>query len=260
MYSFESLEFKNNFSIELKDQLSVEVDQYIEHSEPLAEGSYKLTLSDSNRSVFEIVTADYASAWPDISGAAGFFVTGRGEEGTVARSWPAGSTLYASVTAGMLEDIRSDLSYIYDKLNEPSGALFAGQVQIEFEFAVPRNSHIDKITAIGIKQGIGYTATYIPLNETETMYSRMSYDGIDSITVNGSDVTRGRVVLPASSSRPINQYVPQYMSISVTGGSNPAEFEVKIRITKDGLLLGEKTVMWPISLEQKEYEIEYEFW
>lgn len=59
----------------------------------LPDGSYRLCISDASGDMFEVVDA------VAVSGAATFT---RGLEGTAAQEWPAGSSIYCSVTAGML--------------------------------------------------------------------------------------------------------------------------------------------------------------
>ncbi|SHM76442.1 hypothetical protein [Phytopseudomonas punonensis] len=69
----------------------------------LEDGDYQFTLTDDAAAAtrWEIVTAEVLS---------GNATLVRGQEGTVAQSWPAGSVIYNSVTAGTLNTIDSRLA------------------------------------------------------------------------------------------------------------------------------------------------------
>ncbi|WP_298187836.1 hypothetical protein [uncultured Pseudomonas sp.] len=59
----------------------------------LPDGSYRLCISDASGALFEVVDAVAVSGTATLT---------RGLEGTTAQEWPAGSSIYCSVTAGML--------------------------------------------------------------------------------------------------------------------------------------------------------------
>jgi len=66
----------------------------------LASGDYLLTLVDSANSIEQ-------TAWEVmlVKVAAGVATATRGQEGTLARSWPVGSLIYCSVTAGTISGL-----------------------------------------------------------------------------------------------------------------------------------------------------------
>lgn len=73
----------------------------------LADGSYRLTLSDSVRSRWEIVDAVV------INGAA---TLTRAREGTTDQNWPGGSVIYCAVTAGQLNTLLAHIADIEARL------------------------------------------------------------------------------------------------------------------------------------------------
>lgn len=67
----------------------------------LPDGLYRLTLTDTGRTRWEIVLATVT---------AGTAALQRGQEGTAVQAWPVGSVLYQSVTAGQMQYLYSQLA------------------------------------------------------------------------------------------------------------------------------------------------------
>lgn len=67
----------------------------------LPDGDYRLTLSDAERTRWEIVLATVS---------AGSATLTRAQEGTADQDWPAGSVIYCDLTAGVLNDMLARLA------------------------------------------------------------------------------------------------------------------------------------------------------
>lgn len=84
----------------------------------LADGEYRLSIADSATAPtrWEIVGASVVGGEADLA---------RGLEGTVAQDWPAGSVIYASITAGMLGELYQRLASLEARVTalEPSSGL-----------------------------------------------------------------------------------------------------------------------------------------
>ncbi|SEI17247.1 hypothetical protein [Pseudomonas asplenii] len=82
----------------------------------LASGDYLLTLVDSANSIEQ-------TAWEVmlVKVAAGVATATRGQEGTLARSWPVGSLIYCSVTAGTISGLFNAVVDLQQRVNTLEG-------------------------------------------------------------------------------------------------------------------------------------------
>jgi len=77
----------------------------------LPDGQYRLTVSDAlgaAATAWEYVTATVAGGVADLL---------RGEEGSMAREWPAGSVIYCSLTAGVLISLSSQIAALQARVS-----------------------------------------------------------------------------------------------------------------------------------------------
>lgn len=81
----------------------------------LPDGSYRLCISDASGDLFEVVDAAVVSGTATLT---------RGLEGTTAQEWPAGSSIYCSVTAGILAGF-GVAGGVYRGDGEPDGVVSA---------------------------------------------------------------------------------------------------------------------------------------
>lgn len=81
----------------------------------LPDGTYRLSISDADRSLFEVVEAVVTSGTATLT---------RALEGTTAQEWAAGSSIYCSVTAGVLAGF-GVAGGVYRGDGEPDGVVSA---------------------------------------------------------------------------------------------------------------------------------------
>lgn len=82
----------------------------------LPDGDYRLTLTDAERTRWEIIDALVA---------AGSATLTRAQEGTADQAWPAGSVIYCAVTAGQLNSLLARIEALEQGEGLPDGALVA---------------------------------------------------------------------------------------------------------------------------------------
>lgn len=108
------MDYINNFSAVLTDALSESGQSLPVAADDLARvgsGSFTLTIAPA----LNIDTADREIITISDS------VLSRGQEGTIAKSWPVGSVVYAAVTAGQLTDASDAVSDLVDRIGSEMG-------------------------------------------------------------------------------------------------------------------------------------------
>lgn len=91
------MKFINNWQATLTNALPAGGSTLPADTGRLQGGVYRLTITEPEPTP--------GSSWEIMDVASGGAITARGLEGTTARQWPAGSVVYAGLTAGMLEAI-----------------------------------------------------------------------------------------------------------------------------------------------------------
>lgn len=272
MLEFSEISYLNNFSIKIPIAISDAPMEVVFCDLEASDGdAFTLTFSSDDASVFEIVDAVY---WDDVEGDegdSGFLITTRGLQGTAARSWPADSRLYCSITAGFANEVADQLSVIDSRVEDLESSAtvdeYASRLQVHFLFDTPRDNTLDRVTEIRWENYIGHTGwradamglIAMPLGVFELV-------GFDYFVLSGARVRRARLVLSESYGQQITNGQTQFLKITVRGadssysGDCTAAMPATIQIVQDGMVLGGEQVEWPSQGSTAVYHIEYQFY
>lgn len=126
----------------------------------LPDGVYRLTLADA---------AQGASRWEIVSAtvAGGAAVLGRAQEGTAAQAWPAGSVIYAALTAGVLAALAGGAQVITgpgvpDAAPPAAGALYLAPMGSAF-LAMGAQHPEEWVRLSGAVEGYGFGAAPVDI-------------------------------------------------------------------------------------------------